>query len=36
MKRIPSVRDALTAFRATLIANQQKLIKQELALYEIV
>jgi len=33
---IQSARDALTAFRASLVAERQELIKQELALYEIV
>lgn len=33
---IQSVRYALTAFRASLVAERQELIKQELALYEIV
>jgi hypothetical protein len=33
---IQSVRDALAAFRASLVAERQELIKQELALYEIV
>lgn len=31
-----AVRDALSAFRAALVAERQELIKQELALYEIV
>jgi len=35
-QRTPTVRDALTAFRAALIAERQELIKQELALFEIV
>lgn len=32
-KRTQSIRDALTAFRAALIAERQQLIKQELELY---
>jgi hypothetical protein len=36
MKRTSSVRDTLTAFRASLVAERQELIKQELTLYEIV
>lgn len=35
-QRTPAVRDALTAFRASLISERQELIKQELALYDIV
>lgn len=35
-KRTSSVRDALTTFRASLVAERQELIKQELALYDIV
>lgn len=35
-ERTQSVRDALAAIRASLVAERQKLIKQELALYEIV
>jgi hypothetical protein len=35
-ERTQSVRDALTAFRASLVSERQKLIKQELTLYEIV
>lgn len=36
MKQTPSIRDALADFRAPLVAERQALIKQELALYEIV
>lgn len=35
-QRAPAVRDALTAFRAALVAERQELIKQELTLFEIV
>lgn len=35
-QRTQSVRDALAAFRTSLVAERQELIKQELALYEIV
>jgi hypothetical protein len=35
-ERTPAVRSVLTAFRAALVAERQELIKQELALYEIV
>lgn len=35
-KQTQSIRDALAAFRAALIAERQELIKQELTLYEIV
>lgn len=36
MKRTSSVRYALAAIRAALVTERQELIKQELALYEIV
>lgn len=36
MKQAPSIRDALADFRASLVAERQALIKQELELYEIV
>ena len=35
-KRTQSVRDALAAFRASLVAERQELIKQQLVLYDIV
>ena len=35
MKQTQSARDALTAFRASLAAERQELIKQELEPYEI-